>query len=38
VLKRLGCDEHQGYLFSKALPADDIARRYLSIRQLEFGA
>ncbi|MBK8017374.1 MAG: EAL domain-containing protein [Betaproteobacteria bacterium] len=29
TLKRLGCDEYQGFLFSKPVPADEIARRYL---------
>ena len=37
VLKRLGCDEYQGFLFNKPLPADEIARRYLAPRQLNFG-
>jgi diguanylate cyclase (GGDEF)-like protein len=38
VLKRLGCDEYQGFLFNKPLPADEIARRYLAPRQLNFSA
>ena len=38
VLKRLGCDEYQGFLFNRPLPADEIARRYLAPRQLNFGA
>jgi diguanylate cyclase (GGDEF)-like protein/PAS domain S-box-containing protein len=37
MLKRLGCDEHQGFLFSKPLPPEEIARRYLAPRQLNFG-
>lgn len=37
MLKRLGCDEHQGFLFSKPLPPDEIVRRYLAPRQLNFG-
>ncbi|MEI7967902.1 MAG: EAL domain-containing protein [Betaproteobacteria bacterium] len=38
ALKRLGCDEYQGFLFSKPVPAADIARRYLAPRQLNFGS
>jgi EAL domain-containing protein (putative c-di-GMP-specific phosphodiesterase class I) len=37
MLKRLGCDEHQGFLFSKPLPPEEIVRRYLAPRQLNFG-
>jgi diguanylate cyclase (GGDEF)-like protein len=37
MLKRLGCDEHQGFLFSKPMPPEEIVRRYLAPRQLNFG-
>lgn len=36
-LKRLGCDEYQGFLFSKPLPPEELARKYLAPYQLEFG-
>ncbi|MBI1394842.1 MAG: EAL domain-containing protein [Betaproteobacteria bacterium] len=38
ALKRLGCDEYQGFLFNKPVPAEELARRYLAPRQLNFGA
>jgi diguanylate cyclase (GGDEF)-like protein/PAS domain S-box-containing protein len=38
ALKRLGCDEYQGYLFSRPLGADDFARRFLAPRELNFGS
>jgi EAL domain-containing protein (putative c-di-GMP-specific phosphodiesterase class I) len=36
ALKRLGCDDYQGNLFSKALPAIDIAAKFLAPGQLDF--
>jgi diguanylate cyclase (GGDEF)-like protein/PAS domain S-box-containing protein len=38
ALKRLGCDEYQGFLFSRPLGADDFARRFLAPRELNFGS
>jgi EAL domain-containing protein (putative c-di-GMP-specific phosphodiesterase class I) len=29
VLRELGCDRYQGYLFSAAVPAEDFGRRFL---------
>jgi len=29
ILRELRCDEYQGYLFSRPVSAEDIARRYL---------
>lgn len=37
ALKRLGCHEYQGFLFSKPLPPEELARKYLAPRELEFG-
>ena len=30
MLRQLGCDHAQGYLFDPALPAEEFARRWLS--------
>jgi EAL domain-containing protein (putative c-di-GMP-specific phosphodiesterase class I) len=30
VLRRLGCDEVQGFLYARPLPADEVLRRTLS--------
>ena len=30
VIKQIGCDKAQGYLMSKALPADEFELKYLS--------
>jgi diguanylate cyclase (GGDEF)-like protein/PAS domain S-box-containing protein len=38
VLKRLGCDEYQGFLFAKPMPAGDFAQRFLAPRELNFGS
>ncbi len=36
TLTRLGCDDYQGNLFSKPLPAIDIAAKFLAPGQLDF--
>ena len=36
AMARLGCDEYQGYLFSKPLPAAEIAARFLAPGELDF--
>jgi diguanylate cyclase (GGDEF)-like protein/PAS domain S-box-containing protein len=38
ALTRLECDEYQGYLFSKPLPAMELAARFLAPRELDFEA
>ena len=38
ALKRLGCDEYQGFLFSKPVPATEFAQRFLAPRELNFGS
>jgi diguanylate cyclase (GGDEF)-like protein len=38
ALARLGCDEYQGYLFSRALPAVELAARFLAPGELNFEA
>ena len=35
TLRKLGCDEYQGYLLSKPLPAEEFARRFLLRAQLD---
>jgi EAL domain-containing protein (putative c-di-GMP-specific phosphodiesterase class I) len=30
VLRELGCDRYQGYLFSAAVPAEDFGRQFLA--------
>ena len=38
ALSRLGCDEYQGHLFSRALPEVEIAARFLAPGELNFEA
>jgi diguanylate cyclase (GGDEF)-like protein len=38
AMARLGCDEYQGYLFSRPLPAAEIAARFLAPGELDFEA
>ena len=38
ALKRLGCDEYQGFLFSKGIKAPEFAQRFLAPRELNFGS
>ena len=38
ALKRLGCDEYQGFLFAKPMPAQEFAQRFLAPRELNFGS
>ena len=33
ILRAMGCDEYQGYLFSRPLPVADFAARFLSARE-----
>jgi diguanylate cyclase (GGDEF)-like protein/PAS domain S-box-containing protein len=36
ALTRIGCDEYQGYLFSRPLPPTELAARFLAPRELPF--
>lgn len=38
ALKRYGCDEYQGYLFSKPVSAREFAMRFVAPQELNFGS